>query len=339
VTLATDRLDVVAIGNAVVDVIARVGDPFLAEHGVDKGVMTLIDRDRAEALYAAMPPAREISGGSAANTAARLAALGCKTGFLGRVRDDQLGRIFMHDIRATGVRYDGPVVSDGPETSRCLVLVSPDGERSMSTYLGASTGLVADDIDTDVLRRADWLYLEGYLFDTPEAKAAYAGAIRAAKPGAGRISITLSDPLCVNRHREDFRRLLRNEVDLLFANRAELLSLCEATDLETALDVDVRYLPHRVNTGEGEHEISDEDLSIAFYRDDEIDLGGLVREQLHLAAPMKPLCDEQCRGLCPSCGVNRNGEACGCDTGWRDPRFDALRTFARPAGAGPRRKG
>jgi len=237
VTLATDRLDVVAIGNAVVDVIARVGDPFLAEHGVDKGVMTLIDRDRAEALYAAMPPAREISGGSAANTAAGIAALGCKTGFLGRVRDDQLGRIFMHDIRATGVRYDGPVVSDGPETSRCLVLVSPDGERSMSTYLGASTGLVADDIDTDVLRRADWLYLEGYLFDTPEAKAAYAGAIRAAKPGGGRISITLSDPFCVDRHREDFRRLIRNEVDLLFANRAELLSLCEATDLETALDI------------------------------------------------------------------------------------------------------
>lgn len=233
----SDRLDVVAIGNAIVDVLSRVEDPFLAENNVEKGIMTLVDQDRATGLYAAMPPAEEVSGGSAANTAAGIGAIGCKAGFIGRVKDDQLGQIFAHDIQALGVQYAGPVVPEGPDTSRCLVLVSPDGERSMSTYLGASTGLVADDIDVDLLRRADWLYLEGYLFDTPEAKAAYARAVWATKQGGGKTSITLSDPFCVDRHRADFRRLIKGEIDLLFANRAELLSLCEVTDLDAALDV------------------------------------------------------------------------------------------------------
>ena len=168
------RLDVVAIGNAVVDVIARVEDAFLAAHGGGKGVMTLIDQGRAAELYAAMPPAREISGGSAANTAAGLGAIGMAAGFVGKVRDDQLGRIFAHDIRAAGVHYEGPVTPpEAPsETSRSLILVSPDGERSMNTFLGASTELLAADIDEALLGRAGWLYLEGYLFDTPEAKAA-----------------------------------------------------------------------------------------------------------------------------------------------------------------------
>lgn len=232
----SDRLDVVAIGNAIVDVVAQVGDTFLAGNGVDKGVMTLIDQDRAQTLYAAMPPAREISGGSAANTAAGAAAIGAKAGFIGRVRDDQLGQIFAHDMRAIGVSYGGPIVEATVDTSRCLVLVSPDGERSMSTFLGASVGLVADDLDTEMLGRANWLYLEGYLFDTPEAKAAYARAIWATKKGGGKTSITLSDPFCVDRHREDFRRLIKSEIDLLFANKAELLSLCETEDLETALE-------------------------------------------------------------------------------------------------------
>ncbi|MEM6624634.1 MAG: adenosine kinase [Pseudomonadota bacterium] len=233
----TDRLDAVAIGNAIVDVVARVDDPFLAANGVEKGVMTLIDQERALSLYDAMPPAEEISGGSAANTAAGMAALGCSAGFIGRVKQDQLGQIFSHDIRAIGVEYQGPQAADGPETSRCLVAVSPDGERSMSTFLGASIGLVADDINVDMLGRAKWLYLEGYLFDTPEAKAAYSRAIWATKKAGGKTSITLSDPFCVDRHRDDFRRLIKNEIDLLFANKAELLSLCKASDLEYALDV------------------------------------------------------------------------------------------------------
>ena len=233
----SDRLDIVAIGNAVVDVLAQVGDDFLAEHEVEKGIMTLIDQDRAASLYAAMPPAREISGGSAANTVAGAAAIGAKTGFIGRVLDDQLGRIFAHDIRASGVHYDGPILIHGAETSRCLVLVGGDGERSMNTYLGASVGLVPEDLDTALLGRADWLYLEGYLFDTPEAKAAYARAIAAVKAGGGKASVTLSDPFCVDRHRADFRRLIADEIDLLFANKVELLSLYETDDFTAALDL------------------------------------------------------------------------------------------------------
>ena len=232
----SERLDLVAIGNAIVDVIAQVEDSFLDDEGVEKAVMTLVDETRARDLYDAMPSSREVSGGSAANTAAGAAGIGAKTGFIGKVRDDQLGQIFAHDIRAMGVHYDGPIVDGGAETSRCLVLVSPDGERSMSTYLGASVGLVADDIDIELLGRTDWLYLEGYLFDTPEAKAAYSRAIWATKKGGGKTSITLSDPFCVDRHRTDFRTLIRNEIDLLFANKAELLSLCETDDLETALN-------------------------------------------------------------------------------------------------------
>ncbi len=249
----TDRLDVVAIGNAIVDVIATVDDGFLAANGVEKGIMTLVDQDRSAALYDAMPAGREISGGSAANTAAGLGAIGARTGFIGKVRDDQLGRIFRHDIRALGVHYDGPVApaESAAETSRCLVLVSPDGERSMSTFLGASTELKASEVDEALLGRADWLYLEGYLFDTPEAKEAYARAIRTVKTGGGRASLTVSDPFCIDRHRGDFRRLL-GDLDLLFANRAELLSLYETDDIETALAAVGRDVPLAAITLSGE---------------------------------------------------------------------------------------
>lgn len=240
--LMTERLDVVAIGNAIVDVIATVDDAFLAANGVEKGIMTLIDAERTAALYAAMPTGREISGGSAANTMAGLGAIGAKGGFVGRVRDDRAGQVFAHDIKALGVHYDGPVLPDGAETSRCLVLVSPDGERSMSTFLGASTGLCVADIDAGLIGRADWLYLEGYLYDTLEAKAAFARAIDAVKAGGGRAALTVSDPFCVERHRADFRRLLP-ELDLLFANRAELLSLYQTDDLDTALDAVARDVP------------------------------------------------------------------------------------------------
>ena len=232
----TNRLNVVAIGNAIVDVVAQVDDDFLQANGVDRGVMTLIDETRARSLYDAMPPAREISGGSAANTAAAAAGLGASAGFIGTVREDTLGKIFSHDIQAIGVEYRGPFTSGGPETSRCLVLVSPNGDRSMNTFLGASTELLAADLDIDMLRRGDWLYLEGYLFDTAEAKQAYARAIEATREGGGRTSITLSDPFCVDRHRDDFRRLIASDIDLLFANRDELLSLYQTDDLESALD-------------------------------------------------------------------------------------------------------
>ena len=234
----TDRLDVVAIGNAIVDVLARVEEDFLGAHGIGKGVMQLIDGEAAQRLYAAMPPGREISGGSAANTVAGLAALGAKTAFVGKVCDDQLGRIFGHDIRALGARYDGPV-ADGAttqETARCLVMVTPDGERSMSTYLGVSAGLAPEDIDVALMARADWLYLEGYLFDSPDAKTAYLRAIEAVKAGGGRVAFTVSDPFCVERHRADMTALIADHVDLLFANKAELLALYETEDFEAALD-------------------------------------------------------------------------------------------------------
>jgi sugar/nucleoside kinase (ribokinase family) len=234
----TERLDVVAIGNAIVDVLARVEDDFLGQHGIEKGIMQLIDTDRAASLYEAMPMGHEISGGSAANTVAGLAALGAKTAFVGRVRDDQLGRIFAHDIRALGAEYDGPMVNgvDGVETGRCLVMVTPDGERSMSTYLGISAGLCPEDIDVTLMSRADWLYLEGYLFDSPDAKAAYIRAIEAVKAGGGQVAFTVSDPFCVERHREDMKALIADHVDLLFANKAELLALYETEDFEAALE-------------------------------------------------------------------------------------------------------
>ncbi|MEM0944022.1 MAG: adenosine kinase, partial [Pseudomonadota bacterium] len=234
----TNALDVLAIGNALVDVVAQVGDDFLTEHTIDKGVMTLIDDTRAVALYEAMPPAQEISGGSGANTAAGLGLLGAKTGYIGKVKNDQLGRIFAHDIHACHVEYAGPIAaSDHPgETGRCLVMVTPDGERSMSTALGVSVSLNSDDIDPGEAARARWLYLEGYLFDGDAAKAAYAKAISATKGAGGLVSFTVSDPFCVERHRSDMQRLIREDVDLLFANKAEIMALYETNSLEIALE-------------------------------------------------------------------------------------------------------
>ncbi len=234
----SERFDVVGIGNAIVDVLAQVEDEFLAAHAIGRGTMRLIDDAEARRLYAAMPPGREISGGSAANTIAGLAALGARTAYVGRVKDDQLGRIFAHDIRALGVSYDGPVApaEAAGETARCLVVVTPDGERSMSTYLGVSGGLAPEEIDVALMARADWIYLEGYLFDLDDAKAAYARAIAAARQGGGKVAFTVSDPFCVERHRADMRRLVTEEVDLLFANRLELLALYETEDLDRAIE-------------------------------------------------------------------------------------------------------
>ncbi|QIE55763.1 adenosine kinase [Pikeienuella piscinae] len=238
--------DVVGVGNALVDILSHCEDAFLAEHKIEKGIMTLIDAARAVELYGAMGPAQEVSGGSAANTIAGLAMLGARTAYVGKVKDDQLGSIFAHDIRAIGATYETPraPASDEHETGRCMVLVSPDGERSMSTYLGVSETLGPDDIDPAMMAEAAWIYLEGYRFDGAASVAAFEKAIGAAKSAGGRVSITLSDPFCVDRHREAFRALIADHTDLLFANEHELMSLYETDDLDVAMqrvkaDVDI----------------------------------------------------------------------------------------------------
>jgi sugar/nucleoside kinase (ribokinase family) len=222
----TDRFHVVGIGNA------------LVENGVEKGIMTLIGTERAAELYGRMGPATEISGGSGANTIAGLAMLGSRAAYVGKVRDDQLGAIFAHDIRAQGAVFETPMAPKdaADETGRCMVLVSPDGERSMSTYLGVSEHLAPADIDEGMMARADWLYLEGYRFDGPDSHEAFARAVAACKRGGGRACATLSDPFCVDRHRDAFRRMIRDDLDLLFANEHEIMSLYRAATLEGALD-------------------------------------------------------------------------------------------------------
>lgn len=231
-------LHVVGIGNALVDVLAPASEDFLGAMGVERGVMTLIDTIRARELYAAMGPTREVSGGSAANTIAGLASLGARTAYVGKVKDDQLGAIFAHDLRSQGAGYATPLapVDHPAETGRCLVLVSPDGERSMSTYLGVSEFLGPDDVDEAEVASAEWIFLEGYRFDGPESHAAFAKAIRAAKMATGRVAITLSDPFCVERHREAFLAMIRRDVDLLVANEHELRSLYLTDDLEAAVE-------------------------------------------------------------------------------------------------------
>jgi sugar/nucleoside kinase (ribokinase family) len=231
------RFDVVGIGNAMVDVLARCDDEFLGQVGVEKGIMQLIDMDRAVDLYARVGPAREVSGGSAANTIAAIASLGGSTAYVGKVKDDQLGAIFAHDLRAQGATYETALApaSEEAETGRCIVLVTPDGERSMNTYLGVTEFLKPSDIDTDQIASAHAIYLEGYRFDGPESYAAFAKAIDAAKSSGGHVSLTLSDPFCVERHRDAFRTMIRDHVDLLFANRDEICSMYQTDDFEAAL--------------------------------------------------------------------------------------------------------
>jgi adenosine kinase len=238
------QYDVLGIGNAIVDVIARTEDDFLVKHGMNKGSMALIDEPRAEAIYASMGPAMEISGGSAANTIAGVASFGARAAFIGKVKDDELGRAFAHDIRATGVAFDTPPASDGPSTARCYVLVTPDGERTMNTYLGAAQDLHPNDVEPDVITRAAITYLEGYLWDPPHAKEAFRKAADVAH-GAGRtVALTLSDAFCVGRYRDEFLNLMRTgAVDLIFANESELKSLYETADFDsgvTALRNDVK---------------------------------------------------------------------------------------------------
>ena len=233
--MAHATLDVVGIGNAIVDVLAHAEDGFLDKHGLAKGAMTLIDASEAETLYAAMGPGIEVSGGSAANTMAALAGLTGTGAFFGKVKDDQLGRVFRHDIRAAGVQYETVPATEGPSTARCLIFVTPDAQRTMQTYLGVSVELGPGEVEEDTVAAAQITYLEGYLWDPPEAKAAFVKAAETAHGAGRKVALSLSDPFCVDRHRADFRDLVDGHIDVLFANEEEIVSLYEAYDFDDAL--------------------------------------------------------------------------------------------------------
>ncbi|KQP40232.1 adenosine kinase [Methylobacterium sp. Leaf106] len=229
-------LDLLVLGNAIVDLIARTDEKFLEQQGVPKGAMQLIDEDRAESLFSVMGPATIVSGGSGANTAVGAALLGAKTGFIGKVRDDELGGLFAHDLKATGVSFAVPAASEGAATARCFILVTPDGERTMNTYLGACQGLSPADVDEATVASARTVYLEGYLWDPPAAKEAFRKAAKIAHNAGNAVALTLSDAFCVGRYREEFLGLIRDgSIDILFANIGELKSLYETDDEEAAL--------------------------------------------------------------------------------------------------------
>ena len=246
----TDKIvDVLAIGNAIVDVIADADDGFLGANGLDKGGMRLIDSDEAERLYSEMGPGRELSGGSAANTVAGLAALGLETAFIGQLGDDELGQIFTHDIRALGVDFTTPPRTDAGPTARCLILVTPDAQRTMSTFLGAAQHLDSSAVTSNRIAAARILYLEGYLWDPVEPRAAMEAAIEHARASDTKVAFTLSDGFVVERHRSDFLRLIDDgKIDILFANEGEFLHLAQATDLNAALDAFAAKVPTLVVT-------------------------------------------------------------------------------------------
>ena len=230
------RYDVLGIGNAIVDVIARADDDFLVAQGMHKGTMALIDEARAQAIYAAMGPAVESSGGSAANTIVGVASFGARAAFVGKVKDDELGRAFAHDIRAAKVAFDTPPAAKGPSTARCYIMVTPDGERTMNTYLGAAQDLTPGDIDELQVAAAAVTYLEGYLWDPPHAKEAFVKAASIAHKAGRRVALTLSDAFCVDRYRAEFLDLIRKGiVDIIFSNESELHSLYETADFDSAV--------------------------------------------------------------------------------------------------------
>ena len=225
----------VGIGNAIVDVLARTDDAFLDRHGLNKGAMTLIDADQADRLYDTMGPAVEMSGGSAANTIAGFAALGGHAAYIGKVKTDQLGAVFTHDIRSLGVVFDTPKATSGPPTARCLILVTPDAQRTMNTYLGACVELGPADIDEARIAAAQIVYMEGYLWDPPAAKDAFRKAMAIAGANGTRSALTLSDGFCVDRYRDEFRALVDGPLDILFANEDEIKSLYQVDDFDDAL--------------------------------------------------------------------------------------------------------
>lgn len=231
-----ELFDVAAIGNAIVDVIAPADEAFIVSQGLTRGAMTLVDEARGRQLYDRMAPGVETSGGSAANTVAGLASLGARTAFLGKVADDQLGEVFAHDLRAMGTHFPSQALVGGPATARCLVNVTPDGQRTMCTFLGASVEFRDEDIDPAVIERSGIVYLEGYLFDAEPARRAFAKAAGLARAAGRMIALTLSDGFVVERHRAALLGFITSQVDLLFANEAEALALFETEDLAVALD-------------------------------------------------------------------------------------------------------
>ncbi len=230
-----DRFDVVGIGNAIVDIVAYADDALVDELGLVRAAMTLVDEERMDFLYRRLGPAREISGGSCANTMAAVADLGGSAAYIGRVRDDQMGKIFAHDIRATGVVFQNAPARSGPATARCVIFVTPDAQRTMNTYLGACVDLSPEDVDEGMVSRAGIAYLEGYLWDKPDAKAACLKAAEITHKAGGKLALTLSDSFCVNRWRSEFRELVEKHVDILFANESEITSLYETPDFDGAM--------------------------------------------------------------------------------------------------------
>jgi sugar/nucleoside kinase (ribokinase family) len=234
--MSQNRIDVLTLGNAIVDVLAHTDEAFLVKKNVHKGAMQLIDEARAEELYGEMGPAIIVSGGSAANTAAGIASLGVKAGFIGKVKDDETGRLFAHDLKAIDVHYDVALADDGPATARSFILVTPDGERTMNTYLGACQNLTPDDVKPETVRASSIVYLEGYLWDPPAAKEAFRKAVKIAHEAGNKVALTLSDAFCVDRYRDEFLGLMRDgSLDILFANIHELQSLYGTSDADTAL--------------------------------------------------------------------------------------------------------
>jgi len=231
----TSQYDLVGIGNALVDVLVTIEDTFLDEHGLPKGSMNLVDTAQSDALYGAVPAGVEVSGGSCGNTMAGFSALGAKGAYIGKVHDDALGKVFIHDMKAMGVDCPIEPATSGPSTGRCIVMVSKDAQRTMATYLGAAVDLGPDDIDEATIKAAKVLYLEGYLFDPEAAKKAFIKAADIAHAAGGKVSLSLSDPFCVDRHRDAFLALVENHVDILFANESEITSLYQVEDFDAAL--------------------------------------------------------------------------------------------------------
>ncbi|MBB4373938.1 sugar/nucleoside kinase (ribokinase family) [Bradyrhizobium sp. cir1] len=244
--MADTKYDVLGIGNALFDVLVRTDEAFLAKHGMTKGSMSLIDEARAAAIYNDMGPATEVSGGSAANTIVGIGSLGARAAYVGKVKDDQIGKLYVHDIRAAGVAFNTPAATDGPATGCSYILVTDDGERTMNTYLGAAQDLSPADIDPAEIASAAIVYLEGYLWDPKNAKEAFVKAAKIAHDARRKVALTLSDSFCVDRYRDEFLSLMRNgTVDIVFANESELHSLYMTSDFDTAL----KQLRNDVNLG------------------------------------------------------------------------------------------
>ncbi len=233
--MSKEPVELVGIGNAIVDVLSKTDDSFLLASSLNKGSMTLIEEGQAETLYSKMGPGTEMSGGSAANTIAAFAAMGGKGGYIGKVSNDQLGQVFRHDICATGVRFTTAPLEDGPSTARCLILITPDAQRTMCTYLGACVWIAPSDLDEAMIAEAGITYLEGYLFDRPRAKQTFRRAAEVAHAAGKKVALSLSDSFCVERHRDEFLDLVENHVDILFANESEIMALYKAGDFDSAV--------------------------------------------------------------------------------------------------------